>query len=60
MPGKNKRPVAYKLNIRLLEEAEDYRLSLGDLPPTKTAIMEAALREYLDRHKKPRRAARRA
>lgn len=46
--GKDKAMVGLELDRKLLERAETWRRS-QEFIPTKTAMLEAALREFLDR-----------
>lgn len=46
--ARQKRIVGLALDPALLDRLEAWRLA-QDVPPTKTACMEAAIREFLDR-----------
>ena len=44
-----KKPVSYALDPRLLDRLDAW-IKKQALPPKKTAVIEAALRDYLDGH----------
>lgn len=46
--GRNKKMVTYAVEPELLDRIEAWRTS-QDVPPSKTAVVEAALREFLER-----------
>lgn len=46
-----RRPVSYALDPKLLDRLDKWRKA-QDVPPTKTAIFETALREFLERREK--------
>ena len=58
MQKKAKTPVAFKLDTDLVDELERFRQDM-EIPASKTGIMEAALREFLERRRELKRAARR-
>lgn len=49
-----KKPVAYKFEETLLERLQRF-IAQHKLPPTQTSVVEAALKEYLDREEPHRR-----
>ena len=46
--ARNKKMVSYALDPELLKRLEDW-LAKQDVPPSKTAVVEAALRAFLDK-----------
>lgn len=51
-----KKPVSYSLDPALLDEMDKW-IASHPAPPSKTAIMEIALREFFERHPAPKPAA---
>lgn len=51
-----KKPVAYKFDPKLVERMQRF-IKRQKWPPTQTAVVETALREYLDRAEQGTRSA---
>lgn len=51
--ARKKQMVSFTLDPELIERLEAW-LAKQEFPPTKTAVMEAALREWLDKRERTR------
>jgi Arc/MetJ-type ribon-helix-helix transcriptional regulator len=49
--ARQKKPVSFALDPKLLERIDKW-IAKQEVPPSKTAVIESALREWLDRRGK--------